>query len=128
MRGSVRLLLCAGLVSGCCNIPESVKLYAADLPARADGQYALIDDDATKKSLVTKDAMLACKIDVDEGKTEEQSPACQCAKSATLDWIADCKAWLGAHMPAAPAPAPTAAPAPSAAPTIAPAPPAMPNG
>src|SRR4051794_14195670 len=63
-------------VTGCCHVPDSVRLYAADLPARADGQYALIEDDATKKSLVVKDAMLACKIDVDDGKTEEQSPAC----------------------------------------------------
>ena len=114
MRSSVRSLsalvaVLAGAASGCCHIPDSVKLYAADLPARADGQYALIDDDATKKSLVLKDAMLACKIDVDEGKTEEQSPACQCAKSASPDWIADCKAWLGAHTPVPP-PAPTSTP------------------
>src|SRR5882672_8087120 len=103
----VAAAVCAGVASACCHVPESVKLYAADLPARADGQYAMIDDDAMKKSLVTKDAMLACKIDVDEGKTEEESQACQCAKSSSPDWIADCKGWLGAHTPAAPSAAPT---------------------
>lgn len=116
----VAAAVCASVSTGCCHVPDSIRLYAADLPGRADGQYALIDDDATKKSLVVKDAMLACKIDVDDGKTEEQSPACQCAKSASPDWVADCKAWLGAHAPAAPAP--TTAPAPSAAETSAPAP------
>jgi hypothetical protein len=115
--------LCASVSTGCCcHVPESIRVYAAGLPARADSQYALIDEDAIKKSLVLMDAMLACKIDEDDGKTEEQSPACQCAKSASPDWVTDCKGWLGAHTPTAAAPAPTAAPAPSAAPTSGPAP------
>lgn len=120
--------VCAGLstlalaiaVVGCCKVPESVKLYAADLPARADGQYALIDDDSIKKSLVVKDAMLQCKIDV-EGGSDETSPACKCAKSSSPDWTVDCKAWLGDHTPkreqAAPAPATTAPPAAPATPS-----------
>jgi hypothetical protein len=108
----VAAAVCAGVSSGCGGVPASVKLYAADLPGRADHQYAVIDDDAIKKSLVTMDAMLACKIDVEEGRREEESPACQCAKSSSPDWVTDCKGWLGTHTPV-PAPAPKPAPAPN---------------
>lgn len=105
-------------LGGCCHTlsgPASIKAWAADLPARADGQYALIGDDAVKKSLVTKDAFLQCKIDVSEETAEADSPACLCAKSHSSDWISDCRKWLGTHTPQAtpvPAPEPTAEPAP----------------
>jgi hypothetical protein len=99
----------AAVPLGCYAIPESVKLCAADLPARADGQYAMIDDDSVKKSLVTKDAMLQCRIDEDK-KSGETSPACQCAKSSSPDWTVDCKAWLGEHTPKRSEPAPAASP------------------
>ncbi len=90
------------LVAGCSPVPASVRLYAADLPARADGQYALLSDDSVKKQLVLKDSELKCKIDIEDGTTEEKSAACQCTKSVN-DWLVDCKAWLGPHTPTAPA-------------------------
>lgn len=130
IRTSTLLLLSSILLAGCYRVPASIKLYAADLPHRADGQYALIDDDSVKKSLVVKDAMLKCKIDEEES-SGEGSAACQCAKSASPDWTVDCKPWLGEHTPkAAPAtpespaaPAPTTpTPAPSAPTTPAPLP------
>ncbi len=100
------------LAGGCSGVPESVKLYAADLPARADGQYALLEDDDVRKQLVLKDAELQCKIDTADDMPEEKSAACGCAKSAG-DWRADCKGWLGNHTPAPPAPpAPNASAAP----------------
>jgi len=86
------------LVAGCGSIPASVKMYAAALPARADTQYAFVSDDAVKKQLVLKDSELQCKIDIEEGQTEEKSAACQCTKS-NGDWLVDCKAWLGEHTP-----------------------------
>jgi len=103
-------------MSGCTKVPESVKLYAADLPARADGQYALIDDDAVKKSLILKDALLKCKID-EEQSSGETSPACQCAKSSSTDWTSDCRAWLGDHTPKPTPPTPASAP-PTTATTV----------
>lgn len=98
-------------IAACSSVPESVKLYAADLPARADGQYVFVSDEDVKKQLVLKDSELQCKIDVAEGKTDEKSAACQCSKS-TADWLVDCKPWLGDHTPK-PAPAPTGSGAPA---------------
>ena len=108
------LIIMPLLVAGCSSVPASVKLYAAELPLRADGQYALLSDDSVKKQLVMKDSELKCKIDIEEGTAEDKSAACQCTKSVG-DWLVDCKAWLGAHTPAAPAPStPTPPPTPAA--------------
>lgn len=101
-------VLCV-LASACAGIPQSVRLYASNLPARADGQYALLSDADVKKQLVLNDSLLQCKIDTADGIDEAKSTACQCAES-TGDWLTDCKPWLGAHTPAAPPPTP---PAPS---------------
>ena len=122
-KGSIRSVAQAIALSmalaGCYRVPNSIRLYAADLPHRADGQYALIDDDGVKKSLVVKDALLQCSID-EEDKPGETSAACLCAKSSSADWTLDCKAWLGSHTPQrssetgsppVPAPAPTSSPA-----------------
>jgi hypothetical protein len=111
--GARRALLCCTLLvplalAACSSVPESVRLYAADLPARADGQYVFVSDDDIKKQLVLKDSELQCKIDVADGTAEEKSPACQCTKSAG-DWLVDCKAWLGTHTPKPAPPAPTPA-------------------
>jgi hypothetical protein len=117
-------MLAGGALGGfvaCGGVPLSVKAYAADLPARADGQYAFLDDDDVRKQLVLKDSLLQCKIDVEEGAEESKSAACRCSTSAG-DWRADCKAWLGNHVPPAPAATP-AAPAPAPAPAPEPAPP-----
>jgi len=103
---------CALAVAACSGVPQSVRIYAAELPARADGQYALVSDDTVKKGLVTKDSELQCKIDLEDKKDESQSAACACAKSSG-DWRTDCKGWLGSHTPAADAP-PAPAPAPPA--------------
>jgi hypothetical protein len=98
-------------------IPPAVKIYAAELPARADGQYALLDD-SIKKQLVMKDALLQCEIDVAEGSTEAASAGCACARSSSEDWVSDCKSWLGAHAPAAEgSPAPAAPPTPPVPPS-----------
>jgi hypothetical protein len=111
-------LLVSGLLSACVAVPESIKRYAAELPTRADGQYAAIRDESVKKSLIVKDALLQCKIDEAE-KPDDASSACDCAKSTSPDWTTDCKAWLGNHVPkttTAPPPAPpetTATPAPA---------------
>ncbi|HET9625141.1 MAG TPA: hypothetical protein VFP84_27425 [Kofleriaceae bacterium] len=78
--------------------PQSVRMYAADLPSRADGQYQALDA-PLRKQLVTQDASLQCAIDVEDKKAEADSPACKCFKSASADWVSDCKAWLGAHAP-----------------------------
>ena len=85
-------LLCS--LATACGVPTSIKLYAADLPSRADGQYALLDE-SVKKQLVLKDSELQCAIDGDAA-----SAACKCSTSAG-DWLADCKAWLGSHTPTA---------------------------
>ena len=88
--------------AGCAgNIPESVKMLARELPARADGQYAPLGDDV-RKQLVMKDALLACKIDIAGGTEEIASDACKCAESSG-DWRVDCKGWLGPHLPPSPA-------------------------
>lgn len=108
---SACLAIGVSLVAGCTPVPQSIRVLAADLPARADGQYAFIDDDDVKKGLVMKDALFQCKIDTEDGV--QPSAACSCAESDTADWRADCKGWLGAHTP----PAPTAAPPPPAAPS-----------
>jgi|SRR6185369_2268334 len=115
-RSPLGYALIALLAGACASVPESVKLYAADLPARADGQYAFVSDDDIKKQLVLKDSELKCKIDVADGIAEEKSPACQCTKSAG-DWLVDCKAWLGDHTPK-----PTPATPPPATPSTPPTP------
>lgn len=72
-------------------IPQSVRMYAADLPKRANGQYLMLDQDV-RRQLVYKDATLPCAIDVADGVAERDSAACRCAW-ATVE--ADCAAWLG---------------------------------
>ena len=79
-------------------IPPSIRQFASELPARADGQYAVLDD-ALRKQLVMKDSLLACRIDLEDKKSESDSGACRCTKSASQDWKQDCKDWLGAHTP-----------------------------
>ena len=87
------------VVSACGGaIPPSVREFSAELPARADGQYAVLDD-PIRKQLVMKDALLGCRIDLEDKKDESDSPACRCTKSASADWKQDCKDWLGAHTP-----------------------------
>ena len=119
-------LLAMALGAGCGSVPNSIKVYAADLPSRADGQYALLEDDSVKKQLVMKDSELQCAIDIAEGTAEEKSPACQCSHSVT-DWLTDCKAWLGAHTPAPGPTGPTGPTAPTATPTPATPTPATPT-
>ncbi len=88
----------ARFLLACSSIPISVREYAAALPGRADGQYAVLDV-ATKKQLILMDALLPCAIDVAGKKKAEYSLTCQCSKSSSADWAADCKAWLGSHAP-----------------------------
>ena len=88
---------CSGAPRG---TPRSVREYAASLPARADGQYAPLDA-TVKKQLILMDALLQCAIDVADNKSADDSPACRCSKSSSADWTADCKAWLGSHVPGA---------------------------
>jgi hypothetical protein len=85
-------------LAGCAKVPKSVREYAAALPGRADGQYATLDD-VIRKQLVTMDALLQCKIDVEDKKSESDSAACKCAKSSSADWTSDCRGWLGSHTP-----------------------------
>lgn len=94
------LIAFVGAVSACSGVPMSVREYAASLPGRADGQYAPLDA-AIKKQLIVMDALLPCAIDVADKKSAEESPACRCSKSSSADWTADCKAWLGNHVPGA---------------------------
>lgn len=89
-------LVCAA--SACSGVPMSVREYAASLPGRADGQYGPLDG-VIKKQLVLMDALLPCAIDVADKKSADESPACRCSKSSSADWTADCKAWLGSHVP-----------------------------
>jgi hypothetical protein len=90
----------AASLTGCAgNIPKSVRTYAAELPARADGQYAALDD-VLRKQLVMNDALLQCSIDVTDGQSESESAACRCSTSASASWLDDCRAWLGNHTPA----------------------------
>lgn len=79
-------------------VPESIRVYAADLPARADGEYALVSDEGMRARLVRKDARLQCYIDVEEHVPERGSAACRCANSAGNSLV-ECTAWLGAHTP-----------------------------
>jgi hypothetical protein len=110
------LVAAVSSVLACSSIPQSVREYAAALPARADGQYAVLDA-PIKKQLILMDALLPCAIDVADKMKLDESPACKCSKASSADWTADCKAWLGGHAPvasgpdAAPAPAPAPAPA-----------------
>ena len=90
---------------GCAGLPPSIRQFAAELPARADGQYALLDP-LIRKQLVMKDALLQCRIDLEDGLTEQQAASCRCAESASADWLADCHGWLGAHTPTADPPEP----------------------
>lgn len=123
MSNTIEIVLIHALLTfaaGCGGVPDSVRVYAAELPARADGQYGLLDE-PIRKQLVMKDSLLQCKIDLEDGKKEEDSAACQCSKSSSADWSADCKSWLGVHTPEpepaeAPPPAPPVAPAPEAVP------------
>jgi hypothetical protein len=90
----------AASLTGCASsIPKSVRTYAAELPARADGQYAALDD-VLRKQLVMNDALLQCSIDVTDGQSESESAACRCSTSASASWLDDCRAWLGSHTPA----------------------------
>jgi hypothetical protein len=92
------LALVAG--SGCAaKIPASVRAYAAELPARADGQYAALDD-VLRKQLVMNDALLQCRIDREDGENEAASAACRCSTSVSTTWTNDCQDWLGDHTPA----------------------------
>lgn len=104
---AVAALALGGVVLACYKTPESVRLFAAGLPERADGVYAGIDLDA-RKMVVLNDALLQCKIDLEDGKAESDSAACRCSRSASADWTADCKDWLGVHTPVA-TPEPAAA-------------------
>jgi hypothetical protein len=103
-------VVAVSLVFACSNIPASIREYAAALPARADGQYAVLDT-PIKKQLILMDALLPCAIDVADKKKIAESPACRCSKTSSADWTADCKAWLGSHVPAASRPDAEAAPA-----------------
>lgn len=92
--------LLVALAAGCSSsIPKSVRTYAAELPARADGQYAALDD-VLRKQLVMNDALLQCSIDVSDGQAEAESAACRCSTSASASWLDDCRGWLGNHTPA----------------------------
>jgi hypothetical protein len=104
--GAAAFALCAFGCGGSL-IPPSIRAFAADLPARADGQYALLDE-PIRKQLVMKDALLQCSVDQSDGVKEADSPACQCSTSAHEDWAADCKAWLREHAPPPMPPEPTA--------------------
>lgn len=102
-------------VFACSSVPPSVREYAASLPGRADGQYAVLDA-PIKKQLILMDALLPCAIDVADKKKVDESPACKCSKASSADWAADCKAWLGSHAPVVSAPAAGPGAAPGAAP------------
>jgi hypothetical protein len=103
------------VISGCggAAVPQSVRDFAAELPARADGQYAPLDD-LVKKQLVLKDALLQCDLDQIDKKPEAESAACACARSSSDVWTSDCEGWLGQHVPAPATPeaGPDAAPTP----------------
>lgn len=88
----------------CYKVPPAVNAYAADLPWRADGQYAALDP-AIQKELVLKDAALVCSLDLVKDSDRARSKACQCTSSSG-DWRVDCKGWLGTHTPQAPPAAP----------------------
>jgi len=90
------LLLSGG---GCYRIPDSLRGLAAELPGRADGQYAPLDDEL-KRQLVTKDALLQCRIDREDGAEEADSAACRCSMTVSEPWTQGCKDWLGSHVPA----------------------------
>jgi len=95
---NVVALLFVGIAACGGGIPQSIREISAQLPARADGQYAGLDD-SLRKQLVMKDSLLACRIDLEDKKTESESPACKCSASASADWKQDCKDWLGSHTP-----------------------------
>lgn len=90
------LVAAVSFVVACKSVPPSVREYAAALPGRADGQYAVLDA-PIKKQLILMDALLPCAIDVADKKKVEESPACKCSKASSADWTTDCKAWLGSH-------------------------------
>ena len=95
---SVIALLTFGVAACGGGVPQSIRELSAQLPARADGQDALLED-GLRKQLVMKDSLLGCRIDLEDKKTESDSPACRCSKSASADWKEDCKGWLGTHTP-----------------------------
>lgn len=114
-------------VMSCSGVPQSIRTAAAELPARADSQYAFLEDDDVRKQLVMKDALFQCKIDLEDKIEEAKSAACQCSTGHSAEWREDCKGWLGAHTP----PGPSASPAPTttaAPPDVAPQPATPPNG
>jgi hypothetical protein len=94
------LIAVLAALAACSGTPMSVREYAASLPGRADGQYAPLDA-VIKKQLILMDALLPCAIDVADKKPADESPACRCSKSSSADWAADCKSWLGSHVPGA---------------------------
>ncbi|RYZ07787.1 MAG: hypothetical protein EOO73_10670 [Myxococcales bacterium] len=99
------------VVTGCGgSVPESIRALSSALPARADGQYAFIEDEDVKKQLILKDSLFQCKIDLEDQKTD--SAACRCSEAHSADWRADCKDWLGSHTPPPSAPSP-ASPSPT---------------
>lgn len=99
IKASLALAIAVALSAAACAsaIPGSVRQFANELPSRADGQYAALDE-PLRKQLVLKDSELQCRIDLADSKSETESAACRCAKSAS-DWKQDCKDWLGAHTP-----------------------------
>ena len=66
------IVAAVSFILGCSSIPNSVREYADALPARADGQYAVLDT-AIKKQLVLMDALLPCAIDVADKKQKRLS-------------------------------------------------------
>jgi hypothetical protein len=99
-RAFLAVLLSLGVSTAGCGmaVPESIRVYAAELPARVDREYTLVSDEGMRASLVRKDAMLQCYIDVEEHVPERGSAACRCAHSAGKSLV-ECTAWLGAHTP-----------------------------
>jgi hypothetical protein len=84
-------------LAGCQKVLPSVRTYA-DLPSRANGQYATLDE-SIKKQLVMKDSELQCSIDAEDNVKKSSSAACKCSESASSDWISDCSGWIGSHTP-----------------------------
>jgi hypothetical protein len=85
------VLLLSSQILGCGAIPKSIRTFAAQLPSRAKGQYAVLDE-PLRKQLVLKDALLQCDIDKYDGK-QEDTPACKCATSSGT-WTDDCKPYI----------------------------------
>jgi len=85
------IFLCLALVlSSCAVVPQSVRMYAADISGRAHGQYTLMPDEI-REQLVRQDSLLQCALDRNDG-LDGVTPACQCAMGAG-EWEADCGLW-----------------------------------